>query len=121
MLDLLWDLSQQQQISSVRDSVHDAKLRANEGIHLTGEVEERVERLALLCQSMWELLSERCQVTKNDLLKKVLEVDLRDGRENGKMDERVIECPRCKGKVASRRPKCILCGALLATKHPVDV
>jgi hypothetical protein len=128
MIDLIWDLVQQGQISSAESSASTAQSRADaaskqadRNTARTDEVEQRVERLALLCQAMWELLSERCQVTKNDLVHKVVEVDLRDGRENGRMDTRVVTCPRCNNNVSSRRPKCIVCGTVVVTKHPFDV
>ena len=121
MFDLIWDISQQRQISSANTAASSAKQKAHESIQRTDDVAERLERLSLLCQSMWELLSERCQVTKNELVSKVVEIDLRDGRQDGKMEERVLECPRCKNRVASRRPKCVVCGAVVATKHPFDV
>src|SRR4051812_21947211 len=106
MLDFLWDISQQQQIGSAQTSANSARLRAEESTQRSDNVEERLERLSLLCEAMWELLSERCQVTRNELVSKVVEVDLRDGRQDGKMGERVLECPRCKNPVNSRRPKC---------------
>ena len=80
MFDLLWDLHQENQISSANDAAGTARQKAHESIQRTDDVAERLERLSLLCQSMWELLSERCQVTKNELVSKVVEVDLRDGR-----------------------------------------
>jgi hypothetical protein len=121
MLDLIWDLTQQRDISVAQSDASDARQRANEGIRRSDDLGERVERLALLCQSMWELLSERAGVTKHELVEKVLEVDARDGHQDGRMRQRVLECPKCKSKVASRRPKCIICGTVVATKHPFDV
>jgi hypothetical protein len=121
MLDLLWDIYQHGQIRTAQTQADSAAHKANDGVRKAQDVDERVERLALLCQAMWELLSERCQVTRNDLVSKVVEVDLRDGREDGKIGVRVLECPKCKNPVNSRRPKCMVCGAVVATKHPFDV
>ena len=128
MFDLLWDLFQQGQIGSAQSEAESARSQAGVAARQAGQSlersqdsEERIARLALLCQAMWELLSERCQVTNNDLVRKVLEVDRRDGREDGRIGERVIDCPKCGNKVNSRRPKCVICGSVLATKQPFEV
>ncbi len=71
---------------------------------------DQVERLALLSQSLWELLQERLQLTEADLEKKVQEVDLRDGTADGKISRHPLRCPKCSRVSNSRHKKCLYCG-----------
>ena len=76
------------------------------------ELREQVEHIAMLTQAMWELLSERLNLTDQDLENKALEVDLRDGKADGKMSTHPLRCPNC-GRVSnSRHKKCLYCGLL---------
>ena len=84
-------------------------------------LERRVNRLSLLCQSMWELLRERAEFTDDQLATKVLEVDLRDGRTDGRMATKITNCPSCGRKTNSKRANCVICGAELPKAHPFEV
>ena len=75
--------------------------------HLT----ERLDRLLLVSMSLWELLKERTDLTEDDLLAKVREVDLRDGRADGKISKTVKKCPKCDRTMSPRLQKCLYCGA----------
>ncbi len=76
------------------------------------DIRDQVERLALLNQAMWELVSERLKLTDADLEKKAQEVDLRDGVQDGKMSTHPLRCPSC-GRISnSRHRKCLYCGLL---------
>jgi predicted hydrocarbon binding protein len=121
MFEYLWDAYQQTGISTAQAEAGEASRTADRSQNKVDLLERRVERLALLSQAMWELLSENTQITNNDLVRRVLEVDKRDGSADGKMAARVIDCPKCKNKVNSRRPVCIVCGSTLATKQPFEI
>ncbi len=76
------------------------------------DLRDQVERLAMLNQALWELLSERFHLTEEDLERKAQEVDLRDGKADGKMTAHPLRCPQC-GRVSnSRHKKCLYCGML---------
>ena len=79
------------------------------------ELERRIDHLALACQALWEILSERVGVTHEDLTKKMNEIDLRDGVQDGRMTSHVIQCPSCGRNVSSSKPTCMFCGAAIAT------
>lgn len=121
MDDIVWNLFQQQQIHDAGEQARDAhhKVASTQG-DLT-ELTNRVERLSLLCQAMWELLSQHTKISNNDLIRKVVEVDTRDGLKDGKIAPRVIQCPKCKNNVNTRHPRCVVCGSVIATKHPFEV
>jgi hypothetical protein len=115
------DFSTLQQPQAALSAATDAKHLADESIQRADDVLERLDKLSLLCQAMWELLSERCQVTRDELMERVLEVDLRDGRADGRIGESILECPHCKNPVNSRFPKCVVCGTTVVTQHPFEI
>lgn len=80
------------------------------------ELREHVDRLALMTQSLWELLQERLHLTDADLEKKVQEVDLRDGAADGKMSRHALRCPKCLRVSNSRHKKCLYCGLEFKTE-----
>ena len=74
-------------------------------------LEGRLDRLLLVSMSLWELLKERTDLTEDDLLAKVQEVDLRDGRPDGKVSRTVKKCPQCKRTMSPKHQRCLYCGA----------
>ncbi len=56
------------------------------------------ERLKLLTMALWEVLSERLNIDEQELRRRVMDLDLLDGREDGRL--RLREPPR----------KCTACG-----------
>ena len=73
---------------------------------------EQVERALLFNQAMWELISEKLNITDHELEVKAQEVDLRDGKADGRMSDHPLRCPNC-GRVSnSRHKKCLYCGLL---------
>ncbi|MBN1943773.1 MAG: hypothetical protein JW849_10815 [Phycisphaerae bacterium] len=74
-------------------------------------LEERLDKLLLICSALWELLRDRTELTEDDLIAKVQEVDLRDGRADGKISKTVKKCPKCGRTMSSRHRQCLYCGA----------
>ena len=74
------------------------------------ELERRLEKLALLCRAMWTLLQERTGATEEDLARRAAELDLLDGRADGKVSVRASMCTRCNRTLAPRHARCIYCG-----------
>ncbi len=80
-------------------------------------LEKRLDRLALCCQALWELLRDRDGLDDEAFLAKVSEVDLRDGQENGRMTPQQLACPSCGRLSNSRRHTCLFCGETLPREH----
>ncbi|MEZ5990690.1 MAG: hypothetical protein R3F30_16560 [Planctomycetota bacterium] len=71
-----------------------------------------LDRLRLGCQAMFELMAERVGVTPDEFLAKVQEIDLRDGKRDGRSKPPARTCAAC-GKVMNRRHRqCLYCGAV---------
>ncbi len=72
-----------------------------------------VDRLALVNQASWELLRERTNLSDADLEKRVREVDLRDGRLDGRLGKVMNACDQCGRPNRSDRARCLYCDAAL--------
>jgi hypothetical protein len=76
------------------------------------ELEHQVERLSLMNQALWELLRDRLGLTDAELQAKALEVDLRDGVQDGMMTNQPVSCPACDRVSNSKHHRCLYCGQL---------
>lgn len=84
------------------------------------ELEDRLDKLTLICNAMWTLIQEATDLTEDDLFARVQDLDLRDGVLDGKVTKSVSECGKCGRKMSSRHTKCLYCGAPKATESAFD-
>jgi hypothetical protein len=82
---MIWDLYQQQQIDAAGQTADRAILKAERHVNDIDNLQRHVERLSLASQAMWELLQQWAGITEAELETKILEIDARDGRIDGKM------------------------------------
>lgn len=73
-------------------------------------LEDRVDRLSLICMAMWSLLQDKTRLTEQDLMERVKLLDLMDGKEDGKASRTVSQCTKCDRPMNPRHKKCIYCG-----------
>lgn len=73
-------------------------------------LQKRVDRLALLCQTLWAFLQEDRLLTEQDLLDKMKDIEQLNGRVDGR-NVQARPCGSCGRPLSSRQPKCIYCGA----------
>ena len=116
-MSFLFDLYQQGQISDAADTAHRAHSKVASTRDDVTLLQRRVETLALTCQALWELLRERAQLTDSQLLDKMREIDMRDGRQDGAMSRSTTACPSCKRPNGSNARKCIYCSADMPVSH----
>lgn len=83
-------------------------------------VDDRISHLALLCRAMFELLQERTDITNDDLAKKIEEIDLRDGRADGKMSAQIKKCPTCGKTLSPKFNRCLYCGYQDVSSDPFN-
>ena len=65
---------------------------------------------------MWELLREQTNLTEDQLLARMADINVRDGAVDGKITKKPMVCPHCAHTVFPRNKKCMYCGGEL----PID-
>jgi hypothetical protein len=73
-------------------------------------LEYQVERLTLGCMALAELLRDRLDVPLAVIDAKVEEIDLRDGKRDGKLSQPAPPCPNCHRINSPQRVACLYCG-----------
>lgn len=73
-----------------------------------------VEKLFMLTEALWTILKEKHGCTDAELVQRVQEIDLRDGKLDGRVAKVNPDCPKCSRKLMGKRPICLYCGAEVA-------
>lgn len=73
-------------------------------------LEDRLERLSLVCMAMWSLLQDKAKLSEEELLERVRLIDTVDGVKDGKATRGISKCSACGRTMSPRHRKCIYCG-----------
>ena len=123
MIDL-WDVYQHVQISELQASQHVNNLDSRKnGETLHKEVQRldsKIDGLALICQALLEILQEKAELSEKEIVEKIKEIDLRDGREDGKLTGKMSSCSKCKRPAHSRQRTCMYCGTAIIAGNIVE-
>jgi hypothetical protein len=106
-----WDWFQQIQIQNNSKTAGEAEIKSRYNTHDIELLEEKIDALSLVCRSMWELLSEKHGLTISQLEERIEQLDLKDGKLDGKLSNNVTHCPDCSHKLNKRHKNCFYCGA----------
>ena len=74
------------------------------------ELADRIDRLSLVCMAMWSLIQDKTNLTEADLLKRVHDIDIMDGVEDGKASKSISVCANCGRTLSARHKRCLYCG-----------
>ena len=108
---------------SIRDvnAVQDEARRGD--ANLAAEVQklnQQVQKLQLVSRALCELLSENSSIPTAAIVERIQEIDLRDGKLDGKYVEGVIHCSACKRPGRVSRGNCMYCGEALKGDCELD-
>ena len=89
----------------------DAAKRARDAHTRTVDLAAKTDRALLVCEALWTILRDKLGVPEDELVQRVNDIDLTDGRLDGKVRKpKAHSCPSCGRTIAKRFPKCIYCG-----------
>ena len=73
-------------------------------------LEDNIDRLTLITQALWELLQKKLGIEESELTLLIEEIDLRDGRLDGKISKTPQKCSKCNQSVSVKTNVCFYCG-----------
>lgn len=114
---MFWNMRQD---SNIRDSSNQAASAARQSMRTDDKVkqlEQRLNHLMIYTQAMWELIRENTRLSDADIEARVQEIDLRDGKADGKMNSQLLVCPACSRNNNSSKKQCMYCGEDLPRQH----
>lgn len=89
------------------------------GLRRNQDLEDRVDRAALVIEAMWSLL-EDSGYSRLDLTERILQVDGADGAVDGKATPKREPCSTCGAAVSASSTICQFCGAENPGYHPIQ-
>ncbi len=113
MDEIVWDLSQGYAIRRNARNISSTQRKAVSAERAAEDLQGEIDRLSLICHAMWELIAHQTNLTGADLVEKIREIDLRDGRLDGKGPDGPSECPSCSRSSSARHSRCVYCGTEL--------
>ncbi len=87
-----------------------AKGEARRASTRSEDVERQLDRTLLACEAMWTILRDKLGVTDLELVERINEIDLSDGKLDGKVRKTAVSCPNCSRTISGRFPQCMYCG-----------
>ncbi len=74
-------------------------------------LEDQLERMKLICAAVWEIVKEKHNLTEDDLIAKVAQLDAKDGIADGKFSRAPRKCVKCNRPVKDNHRTCMYCNA----------
>ena len=103
------------QANAAEATAEDARRRTTSVEEKIQAVKFDIERLLMITEAFWTLLKQQHGYTDTDLAKLITEIDLRDGRLDGRVAPNPPQpCPYCGHILTKKRPVCIWCGKPIA-------
>lgn len=99
-----------QQAAHASSSARQSASAARSAQRSVDHIEERLDKLLLVNMALWELLKERTDLTEEDLMNKVQQIDMQDGQSDGKVNRPIAKCQQCGRTISARHSKCLYCG-----------
>ena len=91
---------------------HHPHLHSESGIdERLDHLEHRIAKMSLINRALWEILQRENKLRDDEILAKVAEIDLRDGKLDDQPSSGPISCPSCGRRTSRNRNRCIYCSA----------
>ncbi len=74
------------------------------------ELQQRMDRMALVARAMWTLFAEKAGLTEEDLAKRITDLDAADGVVDGRVGTPPPFACSCGAMVSRKFNRCLFCG-----------
>lgn len=74
-----------------------------------------IERLLMITEALWTLMKDEHGYSDEQLIEKIADIDMRDGKLDGKVNTpQIMKCPNCGRTLMKHHPACLYCGTAVA-------
>lgn len=91
----------------------DARADARTAARDVQELESQLDRALLACEAMWSFMRDKLGLTDEQLVQRINDIDLSDGKLDGKVRKKPVTCPKCNRTISPRFPACMYCGQVI--------
>jgi len=99
------------QANAAASSANDAARQAAQTRVQSEAIQFDVERLFMITEALWSILKQEHGYTDENLCQMIQEIDLRDGKLDGKVGKQQNPvCPSCERTLIGRHSRCLYCG-----------
>ena len=116
-MNIFFDLYQQGAINEAKNQAESARDTAGRTRSEVDDLKRKADALTIACQALWEIVREQMGLSDEAIIRKMQEIDLRDGTPDGKITATIAECPSCRRTNNAARRNCLYCGGLLPLQH----
>lgn len=109
-MSMFWVMRASQEAKGASSEAARAAGSAQRARNDVAELESRLDRSLLACEAMWTILRDKLGVTDVELVERINDIDLSDGKLDGKVRKEAVSCPKCSRTISRRFPKCMYCG-----------
>jgi len=109
-MEFFHEMYQNRNISAARTQASSANLNAKEAQVKLTELESKLEMSLMVSEALWGIIKQSLDLDDTYLAQLVKQIDMKDGRADGKVAKTIPDnCTNC-GKVLSRgKTKCMYC------------
>src|SRR5262249_16820568 len=102
--------------SLVNSRATDARAEAKSAQAEVVDLRRQVDRLQMICEAMWTVVKRGVGSDDDELLGVIEQIDLRDGRLDGRSRSMASACAECGKVVSVRTGICLYCGKVQSQK-----
>lgn len=113
----LFDIAQEGRIRGAQKEAQKATEKTIDLSSGADTLKRRLDVMALANQALFEILQSRLDISEEEVIMRMAEIDLRDGKKDGKISPRVVSCARCGRKVSTARLRCMFCNESVTEGH----
>jgi len=119
---MFWDLQQNRRIGEVESSARRSMKKAIDVAQEIRSLEARIDKLCLINLAICSVLQERGLLDEETLMERVRQIDMQDGRADGKLKQpgNIRRCPKCGRTMSPRHGRCLYCGCEDLQAEPFD-
>ena len=108
-MSFFWGIQAGRSAAQAATSASRAQGEARKAKTSVDDLQSQLDRALMACEAMWTILRDKLNVTDLDLLNRINEIDLSDGKLDGKVNKSAVACPKCGRTMARRFKKCMYC------------